>query len=344
MRRDLGWVLFWAALLTAWTCAWGAHTAASGATLADYTADTLPQPPWEFINNGPPEETSQHTVYVQDGVLHLIDTALLTGNTLGYLQYLPFDPQQRIDVQFRARVLSGESTCCPDGRAPFSVWLYNGTIYADLDVGPQSITALGGEPWDEILLINSPLDGTTWHSYAYRVDPIQIRWQVDGTTIGHTTTDNLLPYITDTDRRINMMITSATANVELDYLTVRMTPIIPVVLDIRPGRETNPINPKSTRKLPVAILTTDTLDATSVNAAEVRFGAKGIEAAPVLVGVDDVNHDGRPDLLLHFNTQDTGIRCGDTAAVLTGQTFSEQPIQGSDTIQTLGCNVAAAKR
>jgi hypothetical protein len=117
-----------------------------------------------------------------------------------------------------------------------------------------------------------------------------------------------------------------------------------VVLDIRPGRETNPINPKSTRKLPVAILTTDTLDATSVNAAEVRFGAKGIEAAPVLVGVDDVNHDGRPDLLLHFNTQDTGIRCGDTAAVLTGQTFSEQPIQGSDTIQTLGCNVAAAKR
>jgi hypothetical protein len=29
-----------------------------------------------------------------------------------------------------------------------------------------------------------------------------------------------------------------------------------------------------------------------------------------MFAVEDVNDDGRPDLLLHFNTQETGIQCG----------------------------------
>ena len=89
--------------------------------------------------------------------------------------------------------------------------------------------------------------------------------------------------------------------------------------------------------IPVAILTTDTFDATTVNPATVRFGATETEAAPVLAAVEDVNGDGQPDLLLHFNTQDTGIQCGDTSASLTGQTFSRQAIQGSDSIVPVGC-------
>src|SRR5262245_25310041 len=80
---------------------------AFGDVLVDYSADTLPPPPWEFISDGPPAETSQHTVFVQDGVLHMIDNALLVGNSLGFLQHVPFDPNQIIEVEFRARVLSG---------------------------------------------------------------------------------------------------------------------------------------------------------------------------------------------------------------------------------------------
>jgi probable HAF family extracellular repeat protein len=110
-----------------------------------------------------------------------------------------------------------------------------------------------------------------------------------------------------------------------------------VTIDIKPGSDPAPINPKSQGKIPVAILTTDTFDATTVNAASVRFGATGIEAAPVQVAVEDVNGDGRPDLLLDFNTQDTGIQCGETSAFLTGKTFSGQAIQGSDSIVTVGC-------
>jgi probable HAF family extracellular repeat protein len=113
--------------------------------------------------------------------------------------------------------------------------------------------------------------------------------------------------------------------------------VIVVTIDIQPGSDPASINPKSNGKIPVAILTTDIFDATTVNASTVHFGAAGTEAAPVQVAVEDVNGDGRPDLLLTFNTPATGITCGATSASLTGQTFSGQAIKGTDAIQTVGC-------
>jgi hypothetical protein len=69
----------------------------------------------------------------------------------------------------------------------------------------------------------------------------------------------------------------------------------------------------------------------------VRFGAIGTEAAPVQSALEDVDGDGVIDLILHFSTQATGIRCGDASASLTGETFTGQMIQGSDSISTVGC-------
>jgi hypothetical protein len=40
------------------------------------------------------------------------------------------------------------------------------------------------------------------------------------------------------------------------------------------------------------------------------------------VNVEDVNHDGRPDLLLRCEIRQTGIDNGDTTACLTGKTFA----------------------
>jgi hypothetical protein len=113
--------------------------------------------------------------------------------------------------------------------------------------------------------------------------------------------------------------------------------VVPVVVDIKPGSEPAPINPKSQGVIPVAILTTDTFDATTVNPATARFGKTGTEAMLVQSALEDVDGDGDTDLILHFNTQDTGIQCGDTSASLTGETFSGQAIQGSDSIVTVGC-------
>ena len=87
----------------------------------------------------------------------------------------------------------------------------------------------------------------------------------------------------------------------------------------------------------VAILTTSTFDATTVDPLSVKFGPNEAIEAHGRGHIEDVNGDGQFDLVLHFNTQHTGIQCGDTSAVLTGKTFSGQAIAGFDSIQTVGC-------
>jgi Tol biopolymer transport system component len=112
---------------------------------------------------------------------------------------------------------------------------------------------------------------------------------------------------------------------------------IEIEIDIKPGSFPNSINPESSEVIPVAILTTDTLDATTVDPTTVLFGLTGTEAAPVQSALEDVDGDGDTDMILHFKTQDTDINCGDTSASLTGETFSGQAIEGSDSIQTPSC-------
>jgi N-acetylneuraminic acid mutarotase len=110
-----------------------------------------------------------------------------------------------------------------------------------------------------------------------------------------------------------------------------------IAIDIKPGTFPNSINPRGKGVIPVAILTTDTFDATAVDPTTVRFGPNGTEAAPVQSALEDVDGDGDTDMILHFKTQDTGIVCGDTSASLTGETFSGEAIEGSDSIKTVGC-------
>ena len=107
-------------------------------------------------------------------------------------------------------------------------------------------------------------------------------------------------------------------------------------IDIKPGSETNSINPSSRGLIPVAILTTDTFDASIVDLSMVLFGATGSETAPVRSALEDVDGDGDIDMILHFKTQETGIQYGDASASLTGGTPDGQIFQGSNCIQTVG--------
>jgi hypothetical protein len=110
-----------------------------------------------------------------------------------------------------------------------------------------------------------------------------------------------------------------------------------VAIDIKPGEFPNSINPRSQGVIPVAILTTDTFDATTVDPLSITFGPNGAIEAHGRGHIEDVDGDGDDDVVLHFRTQETGIQCGDTSASLTGETFSGQAIQGSDSIVTVAC-------
>jgi hypothetical protein len=107
-------------------------------------------------------------------------------------------------------------------------------------------------------------------------------------------------------------------------------------LDIRPGSDTNPINPKSEGVVRVAILGSECFDVADVDVTTLAFGPSG--AAPVDSEgghQQDVNGDGFTDLVSHYRTQDTGIAFGDTEACVTGETFDGTPWGLCDFVNTM---------
>ena len=108
-------------------------------------------------------------------------------------------------------------------------------------------------------------------------------------------------------------------------------------IDIKPGSDTNPIQPKSRGLISVALFGSDSLDVQDVDWSTVRFGPGG--AIPLRVPRDlvDGDGDGRLDAVVHFHARETGIVCGDETATLTGGTVGGRSIEASDVVRPLGC-------
>ena len=86
----------------------------------------------------------------------------------------------------------------------------------------------------------------------------------------------------------------------------------------------------------MAVLGSVNFDATQVDFSTAEFGPG--KASSVRDGhVEDVNNDGFLDMVFHFNTQDTGIFCGDTEARLSGETFGGEAFTGTNLVEAAGC-------
>ncbi len=112
--------------------------------------------------------------------------------------------------------------------------------------------------------------------------------------------------------------------------------VLTVDIDIKPGTYPNTINLGSSGTVPVAILSSSTFDATTVDpttvtlaGASVALKGKGTPQSTV----QDINGDGRLDLVVHVTTDALQLSDTDTEAVLEGQTYSGQLIRGSDTVR-----------
>ena len=120
-------------------------------------------------------------------------------------------------------------------------------------------------------------------------------------------------------------------------LTVTYSTERTVRIDIKPGDDINSINVRSRGRIPVAVLGEATLDVTDIDPTLLTFGRTGGEASLAFCNKmpTDVNGDGFPDLLCHFDVEGSAFLANDTQGVLTGMTRTGVRIRGSDAIRTV---------
>jgi Concanavalin A-like lectin/glucanases superfamily len=112
-----------------------------------------------------------------------------------------------------------------------------------------------------------------------------------------------------------------------------------VAIDIKPGSDVNPINLGSRGVIPVAILSTADFDATQVDVRTVTLGdwTLGGRVAPVHFAVEDVDGDGRLDLILHFRTQELvaagALDANSTELILSGTLLDGSEFFGTDVVR-----------
>ncbi len=122
-----------------------------------------------------------------------------------------------------------------------------------------------------------------------------------------------------------------------------LTPaVLSVQIDVKPGDDENSINLGSKGVIPVAILSDESFDATTVDPATVMLaGAKVAtqgKKGKFQASQEDVDGDGLLDTILHFKTEELQIDPDATEVTLTGQTYSGEAIVGSDNITIVSTN------
>lgn len=118
-------------------------------------------------------------------------------------------------------------------------------------------------------------------------------------------------------------------DVEIDGYSL----VTPVDIDILPGSDKNPINTRSKGVIPVAVLSTETFDATMIDPDTVLFGPGAATKAHKKAHLEDVDGDGDLDLMLHFKTQAVGLTGQETSLCLMGATFDGGLIDGCDVVR-----------
>ena len=265
-----------------------------------------------------------------------VDGAVLHQNSLGLLddpRYVWQGNVQRTPFDLRLRARLTEYDGVVDNAFAFSVLLGVEDFFVYVGLGRGYVEV-------EENVVGNPrifVDTAQFHDYRLLGDPVagSYRFFIDGAqvlsrTIGHDPLGVNFLMLGDRALAGGDSPLGSKADVPLfvfDYVAQQIT------IDIAPRS----INPRSRGKIRVAILTTGSFDAATVDATRVRFGPTGSEAAMVSAALQDVDGDGDVDMSLHFNTQGSGIDCGTDSVSVTGETIDGTAIQGTAPIKVVGC-------
>jgi hypothetical protein len=120
-----------------------------------------------------------------------------------------------------------------------------------------------------------------------------------------------------------------------------VTPLMQHInIEVKPGSgDFAPLNPKAKGTIPVALLSNKDFNAldVEVNAKTLTFGRTGEEYSLKRCAKEgeDVNGDGYPDLVCHFDNETAKFRRGDLSGVVKGKTKSAKPFQGHGDLKTV---------
>ena len=221
------------------------------------------------------------------------------GIVRGYISHVDFPGRPRVvsSFEFGRRIRVGAEVDLPRSRIQF-----------DLD----GVTVLEGDIGNKAMAFGSFADQT------------KVRISVFGAS--------------DTRVRIDNVLITAEA--------VRAS------IDIHPDSDLNPVNPMSRGLVPVVLLGKRRFDVLHVDPATLVFGPSGVlHQDPATLAFtpsgatpssrrephfDDVNGDGRTDLVSYFVVREAGIAPGDTEACLMGAMLFWTRFEGCDSVQTRG--------
>ena len=114
--------------------------------------------------------------------------------------------------------------------------------------------------------------------------------------------------------------------------------VINVTIDIKPGSDPNSIKLGDTGSVPVAIFSTVTFDATSIDVSTLQLNSASVRLVggrKVLASVDDINGDSLADLVVQFDRGLLDLTVGDGIGTVTGSTLDGQSILGTDSVRVI---------
>lgn len=145
---------------------------------------------------------------------------------------------------------------------------------------------------------------------------------------------------------LNFSLTSPSNGMYKLLISGKILPNVqPIDISIKPGSgDKAPVNPKSRGNIPVALLSSADFDALKVDATvdSLTFGGTGDEKSLIRCNKngEDVDGDGRLDLVCHFDNQAANLTPGALEAHLKGQwqkaPAQMMPIEGHGSITIVG--------
>jgi hypothetical protein len=115
-------------------------------------------------------------------------------------------------------------------------------------------------------------------------------------------------------------------------------PVTSVRIDIKPDGFPNSINLGSNGTVAVAIFSSPSFDATTVDPLSVTLAGASVALkgrGTAMASLQDVDGDGLVDLIVHVSTDALQLNDTDTQAVLEGKTFDGTAIRGTDSIRVV---------